>query len=142
MTRDHLFNLTIKYLFIVLLSLVLALCFGVQRYIPFIVLSAAFYLWLLIKYPEIGLFISILFIFDFFSIMSRNFLRVEHVFRLKDAFFLSTFIPLLIGIYQGDVRVRLVFKSKLAIGIYIILFLTVMQLFLTKLRFPSESFDQ
>jgi len=124
-----------------LTGICIALCFLLNTYIPFIFLAFLFYLWLLFKYPEVALFASILAIFNCFSMMSEDFLRFPYLFRIRDIFFLSTFFPLLWGIYKRDKKAKYAFSNSIAKGIYLILFLCFIQVFVTKLRFPEESFN-
>jgi len=130
-----------KILLILFLSLFISSFFLINIYAPFIFLIFSLYLWLLFRYPEVALFISILVIMNCFSMMSPDFLRVPYVFRIRDIFFLSTFLPLLVGIYRKDEKIKYVFSNPIAKGIYIILFLALIQVFVTKLRFPEETFN-
>ena len=110
-------------------------------YIPFIFLAFLFYWWLLFKYPEIALFISFLIIINCFSMINEDLLRIPYAFRIRDVFFISTFFPLIMGIYKGDKKIKYVLFNPIARGIFLILFLALAQIFITKWRFPEESFS-
>jgi len=130
-----------KIISIILFSACIALCFLLNMYFFFIFLAFFIYLWLIFKYPEVALFVAVLGICNFFSLMNEDFLRVPYVFRIRDVFLLSTFLPLLGGIYKRDEKIKRVFMNPIATGIYLILLLCFIQVFLTKLRFPDESFS-
>jgi len=110
-----------------------------NAYIPYVLLGAVLYCWVLLKYSEIALFVSVLVILNCFGLIHEDFLRLPFFFRIRDVFFLSIFLPLLIGIYKKDEKIRYVFFNPIARGIYLILFLAIIQIFITKLRFPGES---
>jgi len=102
-------------------------------------LAAILYLFLLIYEEGIALFLALLVLLDCFSMVSDNFLRIPGIFRLKDLIFISTFIPLLIGIYKKDKRIKYIFGNPIAKTILTFLILVFLQILITKIRFPGES---
>jgi O-antigen ligase len=130
-----------KVVLIMLLALITGLCLLSNLTIPFILLALIFYLWLLLEYPEIALFISFLVIIDCFSIMDEDLFRLPYLFRIRDIFFLSIFIPLIIGFYKKDNKIRDVFNNPIAKCISFILFLSIIQIFVTYLRFNDETLN-
>ena len=134
-------NHFVRIILTLFLSLFLGKCFLIDAYLPFLLFAFFVYLWLLFKYPEIALFISFLVIINCFSMISEDFLRLPNILRIRDLFFISIFIPLLCGIYRKDKKIKYIFSNPIAIGIYVILFLALIQIFITYLRFSSESFN-
>ncbi len=130
-----------KILLVLFSSLFIGCCFLFNMYLPIALFILFVYIWLLFKHPEIALFISFLIIINCFSLINADFLRLPNLFKIRDLFFLSTFLPLLYGIYQKDERIKGVFSNPIAKGIYVILFLTFVQICITKIRFGSESFN-
>jgi len=92
-----------------------------------------------VRFPEIALLLTILVIFNCFSMISENMLRLPFLFRLRDVMLLSMFFPFLAGVYERDERIKNVFRSPIAKVILCISFIVLFQLFLTKIRFPQES---
>lgn len=126
---------------IIAAGLVAALGILFNVFAPFAFLFIFMYLWLLFRYPEIALFISIAAIFNFYSMVNEDFLRVPNVFRIRDVFFLLAFLPLLVGVYKKNPMVAHVFNNPVAKGIYIILCLSLLQALVTKMRFPDETLN-
>lgn len=130
-----------RILFVFFSSLFVGSCFLLNMYLPLLLFALFAYIVLLFKYPEIALFIAFLVIINCFSLINADFLRMPNFFKIRDIFFVSTFLPLLYGIYKKDEKLKFVFSSPIAIGIYVILFFALVQILITKLRFSSESFN-
>lgn len=130
-----------KTLFVLFSSVFVGLCFLFNMYLPLLLFAFFAYGVLLFKHPEIALFISFLVIINCFSLINSDFLRMPNFFKIRDIFFVSTFLPLLYGIYKKDEKLKYVFSNPVAIGIYVILFFALVQIFITKLRFSGESFN-
>ncbi len=124
-----------------LFALFLSYSFLINLYLPLIIIIFCLYIWLLLKFPEIGIFIALLVIVDCFSIISGNLLWFPNFFRIRDVFFLLSFLPLLSGILKNEnKKIKDIFLSPIAKCIFLILFLVLLQIAITKIRFSSESF--
>lgn len=134
-------NFFINFMFIAIFGIIFAFSVLANAYASLIFFIALCYLWLIFKFPEIALFISFLVIVDCFSMADENFLRVPFLFRIRDVFLLLMFLPLVEAIYRKDSRIKYVFGGPIAKGIYLIILLTLVQMFFTHLRFGSESFN-
>lgn len=134
-------KLFMRIILVFFTSLFVGCCFLFNMYLPLLLFAFIAYIVLLFRYPEIALFISFLVIINCFSLINADFLRMPNFFKIRDIFFVSIFLPLLGGIYKKDEKLKIVFSSPVAIGIYIILFLACIQIFITKLRFGGESFN-
>jgi hypothetical protein len=130
-----------KTVFVLLASLFLGFCFLSNFLIPLILIGILVYCWLLFEYSEIALFIAFLMIVNCFSLISEDWLRLPYFFRIRDVFFILSFFPLLKGVYEKDPKIRQVFSNPIVKSIYLILFFTVIQIFITKLRFPDETLN-
>ena len=130
-----------RIMFIILLGLISGFCLLSSLILPFLCLALIFYLWLLFEYPEIALFVSFLVIVNCFSMMDENIFRLPNLFRLRDLFFLSMFIPLFVGLYKRDKKAKYVFNNPIAKCISFILILSFIQIFVTHLRFGDESIN-
>lgn len=106
---------------------------------PLLIVFSLVYLGLLFKKPEYALLLSVLMIFDFFSLIPEDFLRMPGVFRLKDIFLILAFVPFLNGLFNRDPKIRVVIKSVIGKCILFLIFITACQLFLTNFLYPSES---
>lgn len=104
-----------------------------------VVAAAIVYGILLFRNPEMALLVAFLMIMSCFSIMDEDFLRMPRLFRLRDLFLVSAFVPLLIGLYRRDTRMRYIFSSPLAKAIYAVIALAFIQILVTKARFPGET---
>jgi len=126
---------------ILILSFFIAQCFLLTWILPLVIIGFGLYLWFLVKSPEIGLFMAFLVIIDCFSMLSENLMWLPTLYRIRDIFFITSFIPLFIGLSQNDKRIKEVFGGPLAKCIYAIIVLTIAQMFITKIRFNDESFN-
>jgi len=126
---------------VALLGLFIGSCLLLNSTVTFILLAIIAYIWLLLKYPEIALFLTILVIFNCFSMMNEDTLRLPFLFRLRDVMLLSIWIPFLLGCCKRDEIINSIFQSPVAKAIVFIFFIVALQLFLTKIRFPQESLN-
>ena len=128
-----------KIILTVFLSFIIALSMSIHFLMPLLIVFSLVYLGLLFKKPEYALLLSVLMIFDFFSLIPEDFLRMPGVFRLKDIFLILAFVPFLNGLFNRDPKIRVVIKSVIGKCILFLIFITACQLFLTNFLYPSES---
>jgi len=126
-----------KVLAILLLSFFIGLLFLANSYSLFALVGFFLYLWLLFKYPEIALFITILVVNDFFSLVSADFLRIPGVFRIKDIFLVMAFIPLAHKVYHKKIKFQL---NNLSKSILLIMFFVVLEALIT-IIIRNQSFN-
>lgn len=139
-TSDRFLNRNF-YLLSVLIGSIISLCFFLNVFVPFFIVFILVYFWLLLKHPEISLLIVIVVILDAFSLINEDMLSIPNIFKIRDIFYLSSFFPLVTGIYRKDKKIKYVFLNPIGRMIYIIIFLSILQIFITKLKFPGESFN-
>ena len=120
-------------------SLLAGFLFNIHPLVFFVFIGFFLYGIVLLRFPEIALFLTIVVTLNCFSMISENALRLPFLFRLRDVMLLSIFFPFLIGFYKRDARIKDVFKSPIAKAILCITFIVLFQLLLTKTRFPQES---
>jgi hypothetical protein len=130
-----------KWIVFTAFSTVLSFGLILDPMIPFGIIIACVYTWLLLKHPEIALFICFLVIIEFYSMMDQDFLRIPHLFRIRDLFFISTFIPVLLGIFRKREDVKTIWNRPMSWCILLIQALFLVQVLYTKIRFPEESFN-
>ena len=128
-----------KIILCILISLLAGFLFNIHPIVFFVLAGVFAYGIILVRFPEIALFLTILVVFDCFSMISENALRLPFLFRLRDVMLISMFFPFLAGVYKRDERIKNVFRSPIAKAILCISFIVLFQLLLTKIRFPQES---
>src|SRR3989338_4962213 len=117
-----------KIFLVLLISLFMCFVYFMRPFLPFALLAFCLYLLLLFKYPEIALFITILVTTNIFSLMSEDFLRLPGAFRIKDIFFISAFIPLMISFYRGKLKFDMTILAK---AVLVITFFVLVEILFT-----------
>lgn len=101
-----------EIVFAAILALIIACGFLNMGNDLFTFLFFSFYVYLLFKHPDVALFVAILVINDCFSLMDKDILRMPGLFRIKDIFFISVFLPLAIRVFSKKSKLRQTVLSK------------------------------
>lgn len=119
-----------KLLLIILISFFLSQFLLLNYFIPLFFLLIAGFIWLILRRPEIALFVVVLSANDFFSLISEDIFRLPGVFRLKDLLFIIPCFVLFLQILQRKIILR---RSLFSRTIWLITFFVILEVFLTML---------
>lgn len=117
-----------KLILVVLISFFLSQCLLLHYFIPLFIFIIAGFIWLILRHPEVALFVVVVAANDFFSLISEDIFRLPGVFRFKDLLFIFTYLVLFLQILQRKISLK---RSLFSRAIWLVLFFVILEVFLT-----------